>query len=171
MQQDVVLRVAGVVLCVAARPVVADRVRIDGAVAIEGAAGDGLAALQHRLQPLLAVLVPEVERPVRPRRHKCAVPARDQCKALSDYAETSQLCTHFLKLHLASSVKTQDFSYSYAPAMVCKSMYRCARKFCHRDDFINRPMWQGVSTCGQSRLEIRVQTGAHWGWKAMELTA
>lgn len=75
VQQDVVLRVAGVVLRVATRPVVADSVCVHGAVAVEGAAGDGLTALQHRLQPLLAVLVPKVERAIRPRCHERAIPA------------------------------------------------------------------------------------------------
>lgn len=74
VQQDVVLRVAGIVLSVATRPVIADGVGIDGAVAVVGAAGDGLAALEHGLQPLLTVLVPEVERPIRAGRHKRAVP-------------------------------------------------------------------------------------------------
>ena len=64
VQQDVVLRAAGVVLSIAARPVIADSVRVDAAVVVECAAGDGLAGLCHGLQPLLAVLVPEVERTV-----------------------------------------------------------------------------------------------------------
>ena len=55
------LRLGGVVLCIASAPVIADSVRIDCAIFIVCAAWDGLRALQHGFQPLLAVLVPEVE--------------------------------------------------------------------------------------------------------------
>ena len=57
MQQDVVLGGRGVVLRVAPAPVVADGVCEDGAVVVVRGRRDGLAALLHRLQPLLRVLV------------------------------------------------------------------------------------------------------------------
>lgn len=66
MQVDVVGHLLWVVVLKAFAPVVADGVRVDAAVAVEGAAGDGcrliscVCCLCHGLQPLLAVLVPEV---------------------------------------------------------------------------------------------------------------
>ena len=61
MQQDVVLRGRRIVLRVAPAPVVADGVGKNGAVVVVRRRRDGLAALLHRLQPLLRVLVQHMQ--------------------------------------------------------------------------------------------------------------
>ena len=60
VHQNVVLGGGGVVVLRALAPVVTRGVRKDGAVVVEGAARDGLAGPRHRLEPLLAVLVPKI---------------------------------------------------------------------------------------------------------------
>lgn len=55
----------GIVVLHPFAPVIAGGVREDRPVVVEGAAWDGLIGPAHRLEPLLAVLVPEVVRPVR----------------------------------------------------------------------------------------------------------
>ena len=78
MQHDVVSRIVRVVFGAAPAPVVRDSVRQDRAVAIEGAARDGLRASLHRLEPLLGVLVPEVVRTVGTNRRKGAILPQDE---------------------------------------------------------------------------------------------
>ena len=61
-------RVVGAVFRVAHRPVIADGVREDGAVAVEIGRGDGAAGRREALQALVRDAVPEVKRAVRSRR-------------------------------------------------------------------------------------------------------
>mmetsp|Transcript_14912 Transcript_14912/g.41902 ORF Transcript_14912/g.41902 Transcript_14912/m.41902 type:complete len:336 (-) Transcript_14912:92-1099(-) len=63
----------GVVLRVAAAPVVAHGVCVEASVIVEAAGRDGVVATGHGLEALLAVLVPEVEGAVPAGRDKCVV--------------------------------------------------------------------------------------------------
>jgi hypothetical protein len=54
-------------------PIVRDRIRKDTSIAVERSGGDGTADVGVALEAVLGVLVPEVERPVRPGRAEGAV--------------------------------------------------------------------------------------------------
>ena len=63
MQHDLIRRLWGVE-GVALTPVVADGIREDGAVPVESRRGDGATDIWITFEPVLGILVPEVERAV-----------------------------------------------------------------------------------------------------------